>query len=196
MRALLAIVLLLLAMGAGIAAASAVVEGAESFEREAEHLLPGPAEMAIGATAPDPSKGPDWAVRTYISRTGLLCAERGRLQAGVFGDVGADGRLEPRPAGPTGTCGEPEEDPVVAAVDRIAAHDGRPASTVVFGASLRPLESAIVRPADAPELALPIGPRSTFIAVFPGLREPSTLPLIVRLRDGGIEELTWLPSSP
>ena len=197
MRALLAIALLLAATGAGSATASAFVDGGEvSFEREPEHLLPGPAELAAGARAADPAGGPAWAVRTYVSRTGRLCAERGRVAAGEFGDLGEEGRLEPRPAGPTGVCADPGRDPVVAAVDRVAAHGAAPARTVVFGASLRRPARAVLRPEGAPELELPIGARGSFIAVLPGLREPATLPLAVELHGGGVETFTWTAPAP
>ena len=197
MRALLAIVLLLAATGAGIATASAFVDGGdESLEREPEHLLPGPAEPIAGARAAAPSGGPPWAVRTYVSRTGRLCAERGRLARGLFGDVDDGGRFEPRPAGPTGVCADPGRDPVVAAVDQVAAHGATPAHTIVFGASLRRPARAVLRPEAGPELELPIGPRGSFIAVLPGLREPATLPLAVELHGGDVETFTWTAPPP
>ena len=190
-RAVLAVVLMLAATGAGIAAASAVVKRDAPFEQEPDRLLPGPAELMTGARAADPAGGPDWATRTYVSRTGLLCAERGRLSGDVFGDLDAEGRLEPRPGGPTGSCGDPGVDPVLAAVDRIAAREGRPAVTVVYGASLRRPREVVVTPEGGPPVSLPVGPRGAFIARFDGLRDPETLPLEVTLADGKVVRITW-----
>lgn len=190
-RAVIAVALMLAATGAGIAAASAVVNREAPFEQAPDRLLPGPAELLTGASAADPAGGPDWAVRTYVSRTGLLCAERGRLAGDVFGDLDEQGRLEPRPAGPTGSCGDAAEDPVLAAVDRIAAREGRPAVTIVYGASLRRPRTAVVSPGDGPPESLPIGARGTFIGRFDGLRDPETLPLEVTLAGGEVVRITW-----
>ena len=117
-RTLLAVVLVLAATGAGIAAASTFVSAPPAFESAPPHLLPGPAELVVGARLAPSAEGPEWAVRTYISRTGLLCVERGRLRAGVFGDLGEDGQFQPRPAGPTGICGDPRENAVVAGIEQ------------------------------------------------------------------------------
>jgi hypothetical protein len=191
-RAIVLLVLMVAATGAGIAAASTLVIGEPSFEQAPEHLLPGPAELMVGARAPGPRGAPEWAVRTYVSRTGLLCAERGRLVAGVFGDLAEDGGLEPRPAGPTGICGDTDREPVVAAVERIAARGAAPARTIVFGASSGRPADATVRPArGAPPVDLPIGPRGSFIAVFDGLRDPPSLPLEVTLADGRTQRFSW-----
>jgi len=190
-RAIALLVLMIAATGAGIAAASTLVSGEESFEQAPEHLLPGPAELMIGAHAPGPRDAPEWAVRTYVGRTGLLCAERGRLAAGIFGDLGRDGELEPRPAGPTGTCGDTGREPVVAGVERIAAQGDAPASTIVFGASLSRPTGATVLPAGGEPVDLPIGARGSFIAVFDGLREPRSVPLEVTLADGRTLRFAW-----
>ena len=191
-RAVVLFVLMVAATGAGIAAASTLVSGEPSFEPAPEHLLPGPAELTVGARAPGAAAGPEWAVRTYVSRTGLLCAERGRLVGDVFGDLDEDGELEPRPAGPTGVCGDTDRDPVVAGVERIAAQGDVPASTIVFGASSgRPRAATILPVGGAPPVDLPIGARGSFIAVFEGLRDPPTLPLEVTLADGRTLRFAW-----
>jgi hypothetical protein len=191
-RALLAIALMLAATGAGIAAASTLVGGPAPFESAPAHLLPGPAELVVGARAPDAGGRAQWAVRTYISRTGLLCVERGRLQAGVFGDMDGGGRFRPRPAGPTGICGDPREDAVVAGVEQAPAMGDEPARTFVIGASLRRPASVTVRPEGGPEAGLAPGPRGSFVGVFEGLREAPELPLAVTLADGAVVSFDWV----
>jgi hypothetical protein len=184
-RALALIALMVLATGAGIAAASSLVGTSPEFEPAPDHLLPGPAELLIGATAED-----DWAVRTYVSRTGLLCVERGRLRAGIFGDLDARGRLVPRPPGPTGICGDP--DSVVAGVEQLPARGDEPARTFVLGASLRRPSTVTVTPPDGPPVDLPAGPRGAFLGVFPDLRGASELPLGVDLADGAQVHFDWV----
>ena len=184
------IVSLLLATGAGIAAASTLVPDSPGFESAPQHLLPGPAELITGARAPDSEGGPDWAVRTYIGRTGLLCVERGRLEAGIFGDLDGRGRLEPRPGGPTGICGDPGD--VVAGVEQLPARGDDPAHTVVIGASLRRPTAVTVAPDGAPPADLPPGPRGSFIGVFPGLRDARELPLEVTLVGGTRVTFDWI----
>lgn len=191
-RALLAIALMLAATGAGIAAASTFVDGPEAFESAPAHLLPGPAELVVGASAPDARGATEWAVRTYISRTGLLCVERGRLQAGVFGDMDEGGRFQPRPAGPTGICGDPREDAVVAGVEQAPARGDQPARTFIIGASLRRPASVTVRADGGPEAGLEPGPRGSFIGVFEGLREARDLPVTVVLADGAVVTFDWV----
>jgi hypothetical protein len=190
-RALTAIVLMLAATGAGIAAASAIVPQPREFEQQPDRLLPGPAEPMTGATAAEPRGGPDWAVRTYVSRTGLLCTERGRLRGDVFGDLREDGGFEPRPPGATGMCGDGRQDPVLAAVDRLPAHAGQPEVTIVYGTSLRRLRAVTVEPDGGEPVDLPIGARSTFIGRFAGLRTPAALPLTVVFADGSSERIAW-----
>jgi hypothetical protein len=186
-RTVVAIPLVLAATGAGIATASVAVTGRGGFEQAPDRLMPGPAEPMRGAEAGDPSGGPAWATRTFVGRTGLLCVERGRSHGGVFGDVDGEGRFEPRPSGPTGTCGDPATDPVIAVVDRIA----QPPTTIVYGASLRRPRAVVVSPAGEPGLDLPVGGRGTFIARLDGLRDPRTLPLAVTLADGEVVRITW-----
>ena len=191
-RALIAIVLVLAATGAGIAAASTFVGAPPAFESAPPHLLPGPAELMVGARLPASPGGPEWAVRTYISRTGLLCVERGRLQAEVFGDLGAGGRFQPRPPGPTGICGDPQDDLVVAGVEQAPARGEEPARTFVVGASLRRPTSVTVAAEGAPPTELVPGHRGSFIGAFEGLREARELPLEVTLADGTVVTFDWV----
>ena len=190
-RALIAVVLMVIATGAGIAAASTIMAGPAAFERAPEHLLPGPAELMVGARSPGAGGEPGWAVRTYVSRTGLLCVERGRLQADLFGDLDEQGRLEPRPAGPTGICGDAGRDAVVAGVEQLPAHGEDVAHTVVLGASLRRPTSAVVTPAGGAPVDLPLGARGSFIGVFAGLRPAEDLVLTVTLAGGDQVRFDW-----
>ncbi len=191
-RTLLAVVLVLAATGAGIAAASTFVSAPPAFESAPPHLVPGPAELVVGARLPPSAGGREWAVRTYISRTGLLCAERGSLSGGVFGDLGEDGQLQPRPAGPTGICGDPKENPVVAGIEQAPARGGEPARTFVIGASLRRPTSATVAAEGEPPTELALGSRGSFIGAFSGLREARDLPLEVTLADGTVVGFDWV----
>jgi hypothetical protein len=194
-RGLIALLAVALATCAGIAAASELVVPSAPVvvDPEPPALLPGPAEPLTGAVADDPDGGPQWAVRTYVSQTQLLCAEAGRLYAGIFGDLDDEGRFVPRPNGPTGTCGDGSVDPLIAAARRVAAHAGRPARTIVFGASEREPRGIELEAgdADAPR-ALPIGARGSFIGVLEGLRE-GPLVLVARLADGQIERVELGP---
>jgi hypothetical protein len=188
-RALIAILLMIAATGAGIAAASVVVNPGADLRPDA--LMPGPAELLVGAHTPGSGDRPGWAVRTYISRTGLLCAERGRLAAGMFGDLDEDGKLAPRPAGPTGTCGDPAVDPIIAVVDRIAAHRRSPDETVVYGASIKPVRSATVTDDNGSAVGLAVGSRGSFIGVLSGLLPPQSLRLTVVFADGESRAIAW-----
>ena len=191
-RVLLAFVLVLAATGAGIAAASTFVSAPPAFESAPPHLLPGPAELVVGARVPAPAGAPEWAVRTYISRTGLLCVERGRLRAEVFGDLGEGGQFQPRPAGPTGICGDPQDDVVVAGIEQAPARGEEPARTFVIGASLRrPTSVTVAAEGEAPTALAP-GPRGSFIGAFTGLRDARDLPLEVRLADGTVVSFDWI----
>jgi len=191
-RTLVAVVLVLAATGAGIAAASTFVSARPAFESAPAHLLPGPAELVVGARLAPSAGGPGWAVRTYISRTGLLCVERGRVSGGVFGDLGEDGQFLPRPAGPTGICGDPQENAVVAGIEQAPGRGGEPARTFVIGASLRRPTSATVAAEGAPPTELVLGNRGSFIGAFTGLREARDLPLEVTLADGTVVGFDWV----
>jgi hypothetical protein len=190
-RPLLAAAMLALATGAGIATASALMPESERFETAPQHLLPGPAQVVVGARAPDPGGGPDWAVRTYVSRTGGLCAELGRLRGGVFGDVGADGAFVPRAEGATGTCAGDPAEPLVAAIRHSPATQREAARTVLFGASARGLRELRVSPRGEPDLDLAVGARGSFVAAFAGTRPEQDLPLAARFRDGAAQRVDW-----
>lgn len=190
MRALLAIVLMLAATGAGIAAASALVPARQSGEAEPDHLMPGPAELLLGPRSADPAGAAEWGVRTYVSRTGLLCVERGRVAGPVFGDLDGEGRVRARPAGPTGICGTASS-PVVAGIERVAEHEGLPARTFVLGVSLRHPRTVTVAPVGGTPVVLPIGARGSFIGVFEGVREAEDLPLTVELSNGDVTRIDW-----
>jgi hypothetical protein len=190
-QASVAILLMIAATGAGIAAASAVVSPRADFERQPDALMPGAAEPLVGARTPGSGDRPGWAVRTYVSRTGLLCAERGHLAAGMFGDLDESERLVHRPAGPTGTCGDPAEDPVVAVVDRIAAYRRSPDETVVYGASSKPVRSALVTDDNGSSVTLAVGSRGSFIGVLSGLLPPQSLRLTVEFADGESRSISW-----
>lgn len=190
MRSVLAIVLMLVATGAGIAAASALVPAGSSGEAEPDHLTPGPAELLLGPRAADPTGPIEWGVRTYVSRTGLLCVERGRLSGPVFGDPDREGRVRARPAGPTGICGAASS-PVVAGIERVAEHEGLPARTFVLGVSLLHPRTVTVTPLGETPVELPIGARGSFIGVFEGLREAEDLPLTVALANGDVTRIDW-----
>ena len=194
-RGLIALLAVALATGAGIAAASEFVVPAAPVvvDPDPPALLPGPDEPLAGTVADDPDGGPQWAVRTYVSQTQLLCAEAGRLYGGIFGDLDDNGRFVPRPNGPTGTCGDGDVDALIAAARRVAAHAGRPARTVVFGASeRRPREIVLDAGAGEPARDLPIGARGSFIGVLDGVRE-GPLALVATLADGQTERVELGP---
>lgn len=187
----IALLAVALATGAGIAAASELIVPAapEVVDTDPPALLPGPGEPVLGALAEDPAGGPQWAVRTYISETQLLCAEAGRLYGGMFGDFDDEGRFVPRPDGPTGTCGDGGVDALIAVARRVAPHAGRPARTVIYGASERgPIDIVLEPGGGEPARDLPVGARGSFIGVLDGPRD-GPLALEAKLADGETERV-------
>jgi hypothetical protein len=87
----------------------------------------------IGATAPDPDGGPDFAVRVYRSEAGQTCPEAGRTSEGRFGTVWpGEGFVELELAS-AGACADLDEQPVGFAVSDHPAVDDVDAHAVLFG---------------------------------------------------------------
>lgn len=112
MRRLIAVLLAgVLAVVAGVAAASAVSptpEPAEPHERVAQAKLGSARSEARSA---DPAGGPLWAVRTYEGLTGQSCLTLSRTDGKAFGPI-VDGRIRDLPVDGSGSCGDLDGDRV------------------------------------------------------------------------------------
>src|SRR4051794_33444712 len=93
MRRLMIAAAVLLSIGAGVGAASALVpQSSDEPNDDPAKYQPDGGPVAVHALADDPAGGPAWGVRVYRSRTGLTCPEAGRVQDGLFGrDDGNEG---------------------------------------------------------------------------------------------------------
>lgn len=58
-------------------------------------LAPG-TDAILAAQAADPEGGPIWGLRVYRTTAGVTCLQPGRIQAGVMGVVGDDGKFHPQ----------------------------------------------------------------------------------------------------
>jgi hypothetical protein len=58
-------------------------------------LAPG-SDAVLPVHAQDPDGGPAWGLRIYRTTAGVTCLQPGRVQAGVMGIVGDDGKFHPQ----------------------------------------------------------------------------------------------------
>jgi hypothetical protein len=170
---------------AGLAAiASARVQKVEPLPDEpmADSAEVRPAGTAvIGATAPDPDGGPDFAVRVYPSETGMTCPEAGRVKDGVFGQQYPEGWQE-LPVNSGGSCADLDGQPVGFAVANHPAQGDIGAYALVFGSVSEDVVSvSITLNGTSRELPLSSG---TFIAPTSVETIASGATLTVTLRGG------------
>lgn len=173
----------------GAAAASALV-GPPAPPAPA-NPAPVPGTGRVDRSEPDPDGGPDWAVRLYESETGAACVELGRTSGGRFGRLDDDGRLEPLPLRAAGACANLAVDPLVLAVNRVAARAAQPARTIVFGRAGAGVVAVRVRRAGAVPARPALGAGGGFLLPLAGLLEPSRLPVSVTLSDGRVVTYDW-----
>lgn len=138
----------------------------------------------IGATAPDPDGGPDFAVRVYPSQTGQTCPEAGRVKDGVFGQQYEEG-WQPLELSSAGACSDLDTQPVGFAISNHPAAGDMPSYVLVYGAvSADVVSVAITIDGKSRDLSLSSG---TFLA--PTRLEALALgvTLTLTLRDGTTE---------
>ncbi|MDT7801717.1 MAG: hypothetical protein QOI78_5150 [Actinomycetota bacterium] len=188
-RLLKLVAAILVAAAVGVSAASAVVGGQAAPAAQSPEAQAG--SDSVDQTAPDPRGGPDWAVRVYTSTT-AACVELGRVSAGRFGQLDADGSFYGLPLDEGGTCGDLETDPVILAVNRYPAEDGRGARTVLFGQASRGVTDVHVMRGDGTSRAHPgVGPAGGFVLPLAGMMSPTVLPTVVTLSDGRHVSFDW-----
>jgi hypothetical protein len=147
MRRLGLLLLMLGAMVGGVAAASAVTadDGPAHPDPTSEDLEPDGFPPAVHALADDPDGGPRWGVRVYRGRTGLTCANAGRVEERRFGRVGAAGRHVPLPVAADGACADLGTDDLAFAVQRYPARPGQDERAVVFGVATDAVRDVVLR---------------------------------------------------
>lgn len=175
----------------GAAAASAIVTPQGLPEPVNLAPVPGTGRVDRSEPDPDPDGGPDWAVRLYESEAGAACVELGRTRGGRFGRLDADGRLQPLPLRGAGACANLAVDPLVLAVDRVAARGAQPARTILFGRAGARVVAVRVRRAGAVPARPALGSGGGFLLPLAGLLAPSQLPVSVTLSDGRVVAYDW-----
>lgn len=178
----------------GVAAASALTGGAAQDDTSAAppELAPRDGTTRVTPGAADPAGGPQWAVRTYQSKSGNDCVEVGRLSpAGRYGRLEADGRVTELPSAPSGVCGDTTTDPVVLAVDARPEREGVPARTVLYGYARPDVESVSAGAPGRAMQPLELSGDRTFVLVTEGVHSASEFPVDVRTRDGRLEPYRW-----
>jgi hypothetical protein len=138
MRRLRTVVLIVSAMAfavvGGVAIASALLPTPPSLIGQ-EASEPAGTSFVLGPVVADPDGGQDRTVRTYPSKTNWTCAEAGRTDGKVFGQVGPDERFRPLVDLPElGSCADVEEDKFALWVNHYPANGGHEARAVLFGA--------------------------------------------------------------
>jgi hypothetical protein len=150
--------------GAGIASASAIVPAHESESIGGPATLqPDASPAAVGATAPDPAGGLDWAVRTYHSQTGQTCPEAGRRSSDSFGALDDRGRFAALPLEASGSCGDLERSLATFAVNRYAQTATEGARSAVFGIASPAVRSVTLTTSTSTRLLELVG--HSFLAV-------------------------------
>jgi hypothetical protein len=134
MRRLTILVLALLAAGAGVTVASVLGPGDPAPEPEftAEAFEPQPDTVAVQRLEDDPAGGAAWGLRTYMSTTGLTCAEAGRVADGEFGRQDDAGFVS-LPVAADGECADLRTSDIALAIRRYPATHEQAALGVVYG---------------------------------------------------------------
>lgn len=139
----------------------------------------------IGATAPDPDGGPDFAVRVCRSETGMTCPESGRVKDGEYGQQYPEG-WQALPISSGGACSDLDGQPVGFAVNSHAAQGDIPAYALVFG-SVSENVTAVSITLDGSTRDLPVS-SGTFIVPTTVDTIAAGATLTLTLRDGSTVE--------
>ncbi len=174
---------LMVAVVAGVAAASVVspTTAAEQPAAGRDELPAG--SIDTGAPAGDPRGGPPWAVRIYDAQSSRRCIVAGRTDATAFGPVDAKGEVHDTGAVTSGSCANPLEDPRQVAVARYADSGGDGPRSVLFGivdAAVEP-STSIAPGVDGP---VAVDADRTFIVVREGLWPAGAVNVTFTLSDG------------
>jgi hypothetical protein len=129
----------LFATVAAIVSFAGVAVAQRAFEREGPVRLtdrlpsptaaPDPGLVATSAT-PDPTGGPQWALRVFTNPTGLDCVAVGRISGGVLGTYDASRTFRALPPRVSGACERVVHSGLLVAVQRRSRPQPR---TIVFG---------------------------------------------------------------
>jgi len=150
-----------------------------------------PGSDRIDQTRPDPGSGLDWGVRSYASTSGASCTEVGRMSAGRFGHIRADGSFEPAAVREGGTCGNLAVEPVVLAINHYPATARDAPRTVLFGRARPDVAAIRVTGPDGTERPLVAGAAGGFVLPLAGAVAPTALPVQVTLTDGQSQTFDW-----
>jgi hypothetical protein len=176
----------------GVAVASALLPTPPSFVGQ-EASEPAGTSFALGPVVADPDEGRDWTVRTYASKKNWTCAEAGRIDGKVFGQVDSDEQFRPLVELPElGSCADVKKDDLAVWVNHYPAAVGRhEARAVIFGAVSNDA-AGIALTIDGTPKQLPVT-RGAFIDV---LSEPSLAGAVVTvtLADGTTQETNLRPA--
>lgn len=168
MRRLAIALFLLLAIGAGVAAASIVMPAGSDTAGEPASVAPDGGPVYLDGEAEDPRGGPRWTTRMYSSKSGHSCTQAGRVLDGRFGRLDADGSFTQLPVAAAGTCTPPESDSLVVVVNRYYGPEAGGGRTVVFGTADRTVATLELQtPSEA--VAVQRGERGGFVAVHDSL---------------------------
>jgi hypothetical protein len=201
-RRTLLLTLVLTLLLAGVAAAAILIsQGAPLPAPNAQDLqssgvpLPATARLA-GLDAPDPDPAePPWDIRLSRTRAGETCTAVGQVLGGQFGIVGLDHVFRALPLGGVDACGVDAPDgPVLAGARVFVGSSTQGARTVVNGVAGAGARSVTVYGPEGAR-ALRLGPRGSFITVYPGYVEEVRPRVVVVMRDGRSHTIAFAQSS-
>lgn len=174
---------MLLAIGSGIAAASVVTTGSASEQPSGGRDELPTGDVVTGESVPDPRGGYPWAVRIFDGETSDRCIVAGRTDGKAFGPVDATGELhDPGPV-PHGSCGDPADEPVQAAVMRFGDSAGTGPRSVFFGVAAPNVTSIEVH-ASGVTRPVTLDSARTFLVVSDELTAGGVWSVDVGLSDG------------
>jgi hypothetical protein len=177
------VVAVLLAGGAGVAAASGLIPFGDPAPIHSTIDVDAASLRTVAPVVDDPAGGPPWTVRAFEVGAGS-CLQIGRLQGDVFGLVGADGRFhaqDPR-AGARGCGGQ-----LAASGDLMStvasAGDPNDLRSLIFGVLGPDADSLAYVPPAGPSRMLELTPTGAYLLVTKG-KQPPPGELVVKYRDG------------
>lgn len=181
-RASIAVAVALSAV-AGVASASLVSFGsAAEPAAEGRYELPS-GDVETGAPVADPAGGPGWAVRIFDANTSSRCIVASRTDGNAFGPVDADGRIYDTGSVASGSCADPEAEPLQLGVARFVDSAGDGPRTVLFGLADDSVERVEVL-AEEGRRPVELDAARTFVVVSEGMSKDATSTVAVTLSDG------------
>lgn len=195
MRRLRTVVLVISAMTfaviGGVAVASTLLPTPPSLVGQ-EASEPAGTTFVLGPVVADPDGGQDWTVRTYPSKTNWTCAEAGRTDGKVFGQVDPNAQFRPLGELPElGSCADIKKDKFALWVNHYPANASHEARAVIFGAVTTDV-AGVALTLDGTHKELPVT-RGAFLDVLSEPSLPGTA-VTVTLADGTTQETNLRPS--